>query len=168
MQETELRHLATRATACTAILEIGSWQGRSSKAMAAALPPTGTLYCVDDWRGEQSTPVDAHELRGAFMSHLMLEIIQGKVIQYTASSQHLARMLQTGWLNILTQYDLIFIDGSHDKASVMADIRAYLPYVRPGGILAGHDWGVGQVKEALAEVLPGAHVVAGTIWEWRP
>jgi|SRR6185437_9405628 len=167
MSEAELRHLAQRATTCKAILEIGSFMGRSTKSMAVALPPAGVIYAIDDWRAEESTPVDPHELRSAFMSHLMLEIIQGKVMQYTATSQHFALMLRSGWLNTLTEFDLIFVDGSHDRTSVMDDVSAYIPYVRRGGILAGHDFGLPGVNAGLRAVLPDAVPVCQSIWEWR-
>jgi len=36
--------------------------------------------------------------------------------------------------------DAVFIDGDHAYPSVIADIDAWLPKVRPGGILAGHDY----------------------------
>ena len=37
-------------------------------------------------------------------------------------------------------FDFVYLDGNHNLASVTADIAAWLPKVRPGGILAGHDY----------------------------
>ena len=36
--------------------------------------------------------------------------------------------------------DLVFLDGRHDKAGVLADLNAWWPIVRPGGWLASHDF----------------------------
>jgi len=36
--------------------------------------------------------------------------------------------------------DFVFIDGNHDYKFVLDDITAYEKKVRPGGILAGHDY----------------------------
>ena len=36
--------------------------------------------------------------------------------------------------------DLVYIDALHDYESVSADIRAWYPKVREGGIIAGHDY----------------------------
>lgn len=82
--------------------------------------------------------------------------------------------------------DLVFIDGAHDYRSVMADILAWKPKVRPGGVLAGHDFdtdydpalvvfespydhGPGGVHygviRAVKQLLPGFEVIPGTsIW----
>lgn len=37
-------------------------------------------------------------------------------------------------------FDVVFIDADHAYESVRDDIRAWLPKVRPGGIIAGHDF----------------------------
>lgn len=38
-------------------------------------------------------------------------------------------------------FDLIFIDASHDAASVHRDILLVLPFTRPGTVMAFHDYG---------------------------
>ena len=49
--------------------------------------------------------------------------------------------------------DFVFLDADHDYESVKADIAAWLPKVKPGGILAGHDYMCGWpgVDRAVAE-----------------
>lgn len=38
------------------------------------------------------------------------------------------------------QFDAVYLDAAHDFKSVTADIQAWTRKVRPGGILAGHDF----------------------------
>lgn len=37
-------------------------------------------------------------------------------------------------------FDFVYIDGDHSYRSVTADLEAWWPLVKPGGIIAGHDW----------------------------
>lgn len=45
--------------------------------------------------------------------------------------------------------DFVFIDANHETEAVRADIRAWRPKVKPGGLL-GHDIDWPSVREALA------------------
>lgn len=36
--------------------------------------------------------------------------------------------------------DFVYIDGAHDLLSVLADLNAWSPKVKPGGIISGHDY----------------------------
>lgn len=47
----------------------------------------------------------------------------------------------------------VFIDGDHSRESVLRDIRAWLPKMAPGGVMAGHDYDRDSVKQAVAEAL---------------
>ena len=47
-----------------------------------------------------------------------------------------------------TTFDFAYIDARHDYCGVTEDIEAYWPLVRPGGILAGHDYLTNAVQQA--------------------
>jgi predicted O-methyltransferase YrrM len=48
--------------------------------------------------------------------------------------------------------DFVFIDAAHDYTSVKIDIRNWLPKVRKGGVLSGHDYSWWpEVKQAVDE-----------------
>lgn len=59
--------------------------------------------------------------------------------------------------------DAVFIDADHAYASVRADIDAWLPKVRPGGIIAGHDFCADYpgVVRAVTETFEEISVVRG-------
>ncbi len=62
--------------------------------------------------------------------------------------------------------DFVFIDAAHDYDNVKADIATWLPKVRPGGILAGHDYSRAfrGVKRAVGEYFPGRFQRRGDLW----
>jgi len=66
--------------------------------------------------------------------------------------------------------DLVFIDGDHEYESVRDDIAAWLPKVRAGGWLGGHDYmkkggGFPGVHEAVDEAFPeGVELDEDSTW----
>lgn len=54
------------------------------------------------------------------------------------------------------QYDLIYIDGAHDYNNVKNDIINFLPKVKKGGYLSGHDYNSADygVIQAVNEFFP--------------
>lgn len=67
-----------------------------------------------------------------------------------------------------TLVDLLFIDGAHDREAVVGDFQAWAPSLRPGAIVAFHDYapawpGVGEaIHDDLG--LQGEHVFDMFVW----
>lgn len=62
-------------------------------------------------------------------------------------------------------FDCIFIDAAHDYKSVRDDIRCWLPKVKSGGILAGHDLHSGPgVRRAVTQKFGKQIKVLGNVW----
>ena len=66
----------------------------------------------------------------------------------------------------VTAADLIFLDADHRLEAIRADIAAWTPHVRAGGILCGHDYSPvwPAVVRAVDESGPCEH--AASVW-WR-
>ena len=63
-------------------------------------------------------------------------------------------------------FDFVFIDGDHDYETVKKDISAWMPKVKHGGILAGHDHTKSQpgVIRAICELVPNHKHSHGYTW----
>ncbi|CAE7036739.1 unnamed protein product [Symbiodinium sp. CCMP2592] len=71
-----------------------------------------------------------------------------------------------------TNLDAVFIDGEHDFASVDQDLRLWAHRVRPGGLVAGHDYRLPHALDLVEAVHrhlpPGRQLQLGPdgIWWW--
>jgi predicted O-methyltransferase YrrM len=63
------------------------------------------------------------------------------------------------------EIDVIFLDAGHSREAVKADIEAWLPKMKPNGIMAGHDYKAWQgVNKAVTEVFGTPHKVENDCW----
>lgn len=58
----------------------------------------------------------------------------GRYIRILGRSQDVARAWRFGYV------DLLFVDGGHSYADCYGDLALWYPHVRPGGIIAVHDY----------------------------
>jgi len=54
-------------------------------------------------------------------------------------------------LHDLDSIDFVYVDAAHDYASVLADLEAWWPRVRPGGMLGGDDFDTKGVADAVSD-----------------
>jgi hypothetical protein len=60
--------------------------------------------------------------------------------------------------------DFVFIDGDHTEAGVERDIRAWVPIIRPGGWLLGHDHHWATVRRVIDRLCPGWTDEGEAVW----
>jgi len=68
--------------------------------------------------------------------------------------------------------DMVFIDGDHQYEAVRQDIRMWLPKVKIGGYIAGHDFGRHEgVTRAVCEYRMhhggNLHLEMDSVWYWK-
>lgn len=161
MEEADLSWLADHATQAHRIAEIGSWKGRSTTALAENTP--GYVYAVDTWLGsaEHNPPVPG--LHDEFRRNMLSYIVAARVRPMWMKSIQAAEILS----RFGERFDMVFIDGAHDYASVHADILAWRPLLAPGALLCGHDIGHPPVEQAVNELLPNRPSNEFNMWLWR-
>lgn len=115
--------------------EIGVWKGAFSEWMANHVPGL-KLTCVDPWRvygdyeevkNDQKLLDEAYEMALKRLEPLGCDIKR-------QSSVEAATTVDDGSL------DFVYIDANHRKDYVLADLNAWVPKVRAGGIVSGHDY----------------------------
>jgi predicted O-methyltransferase YrrM len=156
-----LEWLAKKAATRTRIVEVGCWMGRSTAALAENT--SGVVFAVDTWLGseEHQSEINAHApdwLYREFLKNMQPYINNLKVAPIRMSSTDAARTLSG------EQFDMVFIDASHDYESVKADIIAWLPLIRLGGIICGHDRNHPPVYRAVHEAFPERVEEETDIW----
>ncbi len=158
MSEGELTYLAQTASRCQSILEVGSWEGRSTIAMAENTE--GVVYAVDSWTGS----MDHRSELSVQVLPDFLRNTQGlsNILPVPLPSARAYAVLKKFHLT----FDMIFIDASHEFEDVKTDIQMWRNRLAPDGILCGHDYGFPEhpgVKQAVDELIPKFHTVH-SIW----
>lgn len=173
MGEPELTWLAEAASKSQKILEVGVWCGRSTRALADNCP--GVVYAMDIWAGSDwERKADVNSLvtreREEFNKNMADHIANGKVIPLRMDSVtwELGRGQEPIDTSILSDFDLVFLDGLHTYQHLVAEIYLYRPRIKPGGILAGHDYAHpyefgAEVKRAVDTMLGPVNIVD---WIW--
>ena len=133
------------------VVEIGSHRGVSTEVF---LLHCRKVVAVDPWErtADAAWELFFFEFLSRVSEYPNLQIIRG------ASPDALAPLADN-------EFDLCYIDGAHDEASVLRDIEACKRLVRPGGWYAGHDWLPGNdVDHAVRKSFGEPKVFADTSW----
>lgn len=153
----EMVWLQRQATRFELVLEVGTWLGRSAAALALGGPKQ--VWTVDHFMGSPDERDTNH--REALERDLHAEAVQNlasfpNVTVLKMGSVEAAKTFGDGAL------DMVFLDGAHDTASVLADLRAWRPKVR--SLLCGHDRDWQGVIEALGIYGVPFECGPGSLW----
>ena len=132
-------------------VEVGSWKGRSAAFMGVEIHNSGLnikFDCVDTWEGSiEHQSMNLSSLYDEFLDNI--KPVANYINPIGTTSLEASKLYQDGSL------DFVFIDASHEYEDVLDDIKAWLPKIKEGGILAGHDYGFGDVNKAVNEFFNG-------------
>ncbi len=125
-----------------AVVEIGSWQGRSTSFLARAVAETGNgpFYAVDHFKGNVGKEnfyvvgsSDLSDLRGNFEANM-------KRLGLWDSVELLDMPNSEAVEKIEEQIRYLFIDGDHTKAGVEKDIELFVPKLAAGALVVFDDY----------------------------
>ena len=136
-------------------VEVGAWKGSSACFMAVEIINSGKkidFYAVDTWKGS----VEHQE--GGFCEEPLLKIENGlydAFIENISPVKGYIKPIRMTSIEAASQFedeslDFVFLDASHEEEDVAADRNAWLPKIKKGGVLAGHDIGWEGVKKAIS------------------
>lgn len=130
------------------IAECGVADGYSALFLAKALNDAGKdfkLYMIDslDYGGEEQLQTLINNLsRSGFAE---------KIIIMPFSSLDASCKFPDG------HFDMVFLDSSHAYEQTKAEIRQWYHKIKEGGLLAGHDYNMKEVNDAVNEVIPSMY-----------
>lgn len=153
--------------------EVGVLKGKTFRLLLEALPEL-ELTGVDQWRRLPPSEAEGSETYERFdmaAAEAQCREVAGRfaprALILKGDSVEAAKEVPDGSL------DFVFLDAAHTTAAVTADLRAWAPKVRAGGLVTGHDWWFPSVRRALDAVVPGWRRHEHSVWslpreEYRP
>jgi predicted O-methyltransferase YrrM len=127
------------------IIEIGSWEGRSTCYLIeeCANERFVELHCIDTWEGSiEHDPAAMGLVEARFDGNLAkacelaahpVALIKHKALSYVA----LAGLIASGRVG---DFDLVYVDGSHQASDVLLDAVLGFQLLRVGGVMIFDDY----------------------------
>lgn len=137
-------------------VEVGVWKGRSAAYLAVEIINSSkeiSLDLVDTWEGSEEHQPMMYNLFDVFQENIKPVRDYVNIKQMDSLSAALSYEDKS--------LDFVFIDAAHDYESVKADIKAWLPKIKPDGYLAGHDYPSWEgVTKAVNEIFGEENIVS--------
>jgi len=156
----EYRRLVEDLPDYSTICELGCYKGRSLCSVADIIKRKNlTVYAVDVFTGTKSEGYIEPNYLEEFDNNMerfgldpgIFEMTTDEAVEVFADSF----------------FDLVFIDADHQYEAIKNDIEKWLPKVKKGGLIAGHDYGTHPgVSKAVNEKWSNVRV-SGYVWSKR-
>jgi len=161
------------------VAEIGCLTGNNAKALLQQRPNM-TLLMVDPWAEADPN----YKATGDYMTRWgpgQWQNVYKKAMSQTQFAHHRREVIRERSVEAAKQVedgslDLVYIDANHSYEGCLSDIQAWLPKIKPGGVLSGHDynhdkeinkkkWGVMKAVNETAAALD-KEVKTGNFYTW--
>lgn len=139
------------------VAEVGAYQGQSASYLIVESinqEKKFDITIIDCWPGD---------LFQIFLKHL--KPLEGLYKTIHAGSQDAVKKFEDNSL------DFVYIDAEHSYKAVKEDIKEWMPKVKSGGIIAGHDYDKQEhpgVCQAVEESLPSFSLIKESWYYEKP
>lgn len=153
------------------IVEIGSFCGGSAKVALEMISPDTHLTCIDcGWKHDQDTLNLGQTRKNLLDSHWVIHIDLNHAVTTFDTRLSFARHYLRQYDNVTLipgcspdsvldwqdTIDLYFEDGEHTNPTLRSNLDFWVPRVKSGGIIAGHDYDNPECPDVNTE----AHALA--------
>ena len=150
------------------LVEVGVWKGHSISFLARKIKELNydaKIYAVDlfeqtieeDWNKPLKEEIVV--ISEIYNKVLINNEVRDMITDMKGLSWEMASNFEDGSI------DFVFIDAGHKYESVVKDINAWLPKLKKGGIISGHDYNNPcGVKQAVDELIPNFKLSTDGIW----
>lgn len=150
-------------------VEVGVYKGNLSRSLLRGLPNL-YLYMVDRW--QEYSDAEKQGNNHSTMSQKSQEAFENVYLkamgvnrEYPNRSVIMRRdSISASHRFIDGAFDFVFIDGDHSHSAVLADIGAWLPKVKKGGWIGGHDYSREPVMKAVNEIFDVVELDVDDTW----
>lgn len=122
--------------------------------------------------------VDSYQHRDDYddamnMPQERFEELYGYVLRFTAQYGNRFKLIRKSTLDASYEIadgslDFVYVDADHSYAACKADLATWLPKLRRGGMMSGHDFNFPGVLHAVQEVATDLHLEAESNWWFIP
>lgn len=127
------------------IVEIGSYEGKSTISLALGARTNVQVIAIDPHTGDISEALAGKVINTyeKFLGNISAAGVGHKIKPMKMTSVEAAARYSDGPIGML------FIDGWHSTEAVLEDIDSWLPFMHPDGVVVFDDWNDEQVKSGI-------------------
>ena len=153
------------------LVELGTWKGHSISYLGKKLLEQSynfKLYGVDLFDDSYIHTKEGNSHLSSQMKYIY-DVYNQNLID--AGVREVIKDIKGNTWEVASQFednsvDFVFIDADHNYESVKKDILSWLPKMKKGGIMSGHDYfnNTCGVKQAVDEIFPNVVIGTNNIW----
>jgi len=168
------RGMVAKAPESAKFVEVGAWLGRSTAFLLVEIINSNkniTFDVVDTWKGTidddgaiSGAHIDAVQANNGDIYNKFLQPFRDRGLdkRFTPHKCESAKASESFEDESL---DLVYIDANHSYENVTLDITKWLPKVKKGGTIAGHDYiNSADIRKAVADIFGDKFTTNGQTW----
>lgn len=124
-------------------VEIGTHKGESAEYFLKTIKNIKKFYCID--------PYEPNWLADGKKAPFHLEHAKKRLKKFKEKVVFIRKKSDDALTDIPEKVDYVYIDGMKENNQVKKDMKNYFPFIKKGGIMAGHDINNNDVAKQVFE-----------------